>query len=447
MRPPFSRNLPRLNFSFVNWKFVVTVALVIFYIGLFARTISSGGLNSIIGDDFVGYWSVGKIANEQGYSKIYDLPALRQVQQGELIRLGYLGGNGATEYSPVPVAYLPVFILPLQVFARLPLQSSYWLWNGLNLLALIGYLAFFLHQAGSAEGTSYNNLRLLILSVFSYATISNLFSGQINVLLVISMGEVLRAALRGKPFLSGLWLGVLLIKPQLLILLIPFFIVCKEWKVLRGFILSSAGILLGSWLLSGPLGLRALVELLLGYTAGLPTNEPIIMANWRMLGLVINQAFNTNIGWLLVLIGSLLTLIWAFRLMRLRPPFGSPTWVTTLLGLSAASLALSWHTHFYMTMVLIPLLLFVVQKHAFPEGLYYVWVGLIPPVWLCALTLEKINPTILTLFPKFPQTLIAIAGLLMNLFLLIYCVKKAGREDQANKLCHLTEIIENVHGE
>ena len=53
----------------------------------------------------------------------------------------------------------------------------------------------------------------------------NFFFGQVNLWLLICAGEFFRAFLSAKPLKAGLFLGGWLLKPQLLILIIPFLLI------------------------------------------------------------------------------------------------------------------------------------------------------------------------------------------------------------------------------
>ena len=75
-------------------------------------------------------------------------------------------------------------------------------------------------------------------------------------------------------FPSGIWLGGLLLKPQLLIIIIPILIIQKNWKVLMGFFASSGVIIGSSLILSGTKGMRSLIDLWTQFGAGIAYKLP-----------------------------------------------------------------------------------------------------------------------------------------------------------------------------
>ena len=125
--------------------------------------------------------------------------------------------------------------------------------------------------------------------LLSFPVIVSLTEGQVEVFLVVCMGEFIRYALNKKPLLSGIWLGGLLLKPQLLIIIIPILMIQKNWKVLMGFFASSGVIIGSSFILSGTKGMRSLIDLWIRFSAGIATSSPERMINWRMVA--VNSEF------------------------------------------------------------------------------------------------------------------------------------------------------------
>ena len=156
--------------------------------------------------------------------------------------------------------------------------------SGLSLicLELILYLRFFIKDLTSKQVQP----RFMVLIVISYPVFLNFFWGRINVWLAICVGEFMRMAIKGKPFVSGLWLAGLLMKnPQSLVLILPVLLLQRSWKKLVGFAAGTIAVLVISLGLSGIQGVRALFDLWLKYAAAIPTNAPENMVNWRMLGI------------------------------------------------------------------------------------------------------------------------------------------------------------------
>ena len=94
----------------MNWQALIAVALVAFY----AATL---GFRVVIhrfpyyAQDFLAFWSAGKIADTSGYSQIYDIDQFKNIVAKELIRLGLLDTSTISDFFPIPVPYFAVFPL------------------------------------------------------------------------------------------------------------------------------------------------------------------------------------------------------------------------------------------------------------------------------------------------------------------------------------------------
>ena len=327
-----------------------------------------------------------------------DLENMRSFQLQALNALNSFTKEDISSFSPLPVAILSFFVLPFQALSNINFEFSYWIGTILNLVVLIGYLVFFLRNTNPGSDARVPGLKLLMLMLISFPVFKNIIEGQVNVFLLVCIGEFIRNAVRKKPVLSGVWLGGLLLKPQVLILIIPILLIMRHWKVLIGFAVSSSVILLSSIILSGFAGMQALINLLTKYSAGIASNTPGAMINWRMVGVNLNLLLNTTLGWVITGLGIILTLLAVYWLVKHCAPYGSSGWVVTMLGVFAGTLAITWHSHYHMAMVLIPFLIYVSANKLLPEKIPFLWVSLTPIAWfgmvilsLIFLILTKIN--------------------------------------------------------
>ncbi|HEU0294359.1 MAG TPA: glycosyltransferase family 87 protein [Anaerolineales bacterium] len=320
-----------------------------------------------LGGDYCAYWSAGKVANEYGYSEMYKLERLEEFQKPF--------APADLPFDIRPVAYLPVFILPFQVLARVNVFAGYGIWALINLAGCVVYLRFFVSRSIRQK----LDRRLLLLILLSLSMFSNLFFGQINIWLTICIGEHLRAALSGKPFQAGLWLGGLLIKPHYLILIGLVLLIQRYGKMLTGFMVSATLITSISFLMAGVEGLKHLSRLWLGYASSLPTADPFIMMNWRMVGLNLTDYFGATLAWLIATLGMILTFGMFVYLWRKPILINSTFYPIALLGTIAATTALAWHSHIFSGTILLAPLAYLVQKRdEIPQTLVTRWF-LIPP--------------------------------------------------------------------
>lgn len=201
-------------------------------------------------------------------------------------------------------------------------------------------------------------------------------------------------------------------------------LILRNYKVLLGFISSSGVVLITSLVLSGFTGLKALINLWASFSTGIATNSPERMINWRMLGVNLNSNLNTSLGWMIIGVGIILTLLVVYFLIKHNPPFGSTHWVMTVLGIFSATLAITWHSHYHMAVILIPFLVYALTHELLSENTLYLWVVTTPVAWfaigmigLLVFTLAKIN------ILNYQVLLIAFSGFAVNLALLVSIIK------------------------
>ena len=184
----------------------------------------------------------------------------------------------------------------------------------------------------------------------------------------------MRAYLEKKPLKAGVYLAGLLLKPQILVLIIPFLLLRGEVKVLGGFALVALVILTLSILLSRQEGLKELLLLWLKGAKGLPTTGPEIMMNWRMLLVHLSTFLSPTIGWVIAGLGMVLTAALTFYLWKKLPPNDGEAFVVAFLGTIAATLTITWHSHFHLGMLLLPPIIWLYHTNIFPKNLFYAWV-------------------------------------------------------------------------
>jgi len=272
-------------------------------------------------------------------------------------------------------------------------------------------------------------LKLLILMLISWPVFFNMACGQIEVFLLVCAGEFIRYAFSKKPVLSGIWLGGLLLKPQLLIIIVPIFLIMRNWKVLMGFIVSSGIILMTSLLLSGFAGMKALINLLTKFSDSVATAAPGIMINWRMVGVNVNALMNTSFGWVITGLGMVLTILAVYFLIKHNPPYGSSKWVMTMLGVFSATLAITWHSHYHMAMVLIPFLIYASLYKLLPEKILFLWGIVTPAAWFGTVIVGLFVMYFANIyFPTYPWIVAAFSGFILNLVILISTIKSSYKQ-------------------
>jgi hypothetical protein len=350
-----------------EWLRLAAFALVVFYAILAVWAVLHLGLFSVLGGDFRAFFAAARIAATSGFDQVYNLAVQKAVQKA--LMASYTAG----EVETIPVPFLPPFILPFIIFLPLGLSGGFALWTTLNIIILAVYLSRFVWKSKESS--------LLMLALLSFPIFLNFFFGQVSVWLLICIGEFLRAWEQGRPFHSGLWLGGLLLKPQILILLLPFLAVSREWGILTGFAVALTAVGAVSLALAGPEGLRAWAILLFRYTGNLPTINPEVMINLRMVGevlsvLLASEAVRSIVAGLSVVV-AMLALALSLRWRRRTPEERSGM----LLFLLAATSLVTWHSHIHMAAILIPPFLRQVSTRQMPPHLFVLWTMLPPAIY------------------------------------------------------------------
>lgn len=337
-------------------KLAIT-AIITFYLLLMGWQLFYGNLCNGIAFDYCAFWSSGRIIDEYGYRYIYDSDKLFNIQK-EIYPQAKINPN---TFEEAFILYLPPFLFPFKLLSKFNLSLSFYVWTIINVLILIAYLKFFIHEM-SKEKIKETNLWLVLMSLPFFL---NLFYGQVNIWLGIFIGEFIRARSQNKYIKSGMWLGGLLLKPQLLILLIPAFIFKKQLKIILGFLISSLFIGLLTWVMIGKEGLLDLLNIFYVSSQGAGHSNPSAMMNFRMLGIFFEVFSNSTISSFMVILGTASTLFIALLVFSRRHDFDSFSAAIFISGLLAATCLVTWHAHIHMSLVLIPPLILLLQNHLY----------------------------------------------------------------------------------
>ena len=410
--------LPFAHMTPAAWQNLAVAGLLLFYMGQVAFELLWGNLFGNLGSDFGAFWSAGHIANHLGYRWAYDLEVMKQVQREIVPISARLLGDSRT----IPAPLLPVFLLPFQLLAFLRPAIAFAAWSLLNLAGTVLYLRRFVARLGPASMDS----RLLLLCLASAPVFLNLFLGQANLWLMICVGESLLALTNRRPALAGAWLAGLLLKPQLLVLIVPALLLRRQFKVLAALALGGAALIGASWMLAGSEALSALARLWLGYAGGLPTNDIQLMMNWRMLSLHAAALLGDGPAQIILILGSLLTALAGIGLWMRRAAMETEHLPIVAVGIWAATAAVAWHSHVHSAVLLIPpLLMFAFRWPAIGPRILSSWVLIPSAAFLARLGLAALVR--LTVFPpnanSWVDSLGAVAQLGVNLWLLALAVR------------------------
>jgi hypothetical protein len=214
-------------------------------------------------NDFTFYLAAARIGLRHGWGSIYDL----SIQQAELDAMGSRIhiAELARYISPPPVAWLA---LP---FTPLPYEVGYWAWSAVLLVALVStwYLV--------APGGGRERLAHLAAAIGWLPVIYGLQLGQPGLFVALGVAGSYVLLRKGRPFVSGLALGVLVLKPQLGFLIPVALLVSGRYRAFAGAV-TALGILAAASAISiGPDGVVTYQERL-NFAAGVPVNRELTLA-------------------------------------------------------------------------------------------------------------------------------------------------------------------------
>jgi len=214
-------------------------------------------------NDFTFYYAAARIGVTHGWQSIYDLG----LQQSELYAIGsrIRIAELARYISPPPLAWLA---LP---FTLLPYPIAYFLWSALLLAALAGtwYLA--------APGAGRERVIHLVAALAWLPVIYALQLGQPGLFVALGVAGSYALLRSNRQFLSGLALGVIVLKPQLGFLVPVALLAGGRYRAVAGAAVGIGLLLLASAVNLGPDGIAAYAQRL-SFAADVPVNRQLTLA-------------------------------------------------------------------------------------------------------------------------------------------------------------------------
>jgi hypothetical protein len=163
----------------------------------------------VVGRDFLNLWMYGRAVFDAEPARFYDVAAYN-AELANLLGPGYLGQNW-----PNP----PTALVIMAPFGPLDYFPALAAWLSASLLAF--------YLAGRRE---MSDLRTLLIVLMSPAALLCFISGQSSLLTTAALLTVF-ASLDRRPVLAGVLIGLLTVKPQLVILFPFALIASRRWRV------------------------------------------------------------------------------------------------------------------------------------------------------------------------------------------------------------------------
>src|SRR5438445_2249950 len=208
---------------------------VLFYLTLFWRIVAEGEMFHRLGFDWTMFHAQAMALREHGGQRMYDLSET----DGYLRQLSSYYHGPAEFQTAQPVPYPPWFAAAVVPFTVPPPPIGFALWEAASVLAAV-YLAYRVRQFLPELGLP--GAAAAVLAAVPVATA--LYMGQVALLLAIPVAEMLVSFRAGRDFRAGVWLAVLLIKPQYALVFGLLILWKKRYQALAGLAVGALALLL-----------------------------------------------------------------------------------------------------------------------------------------------------------------------------------------------------------
>ncbi|MFH2009285.1 MAG: glycosyltransferase family 87 protein [bacterium] len=198
--------------------------------------------------------------------RAYRATALTAGQSGDIYDYHRSGDH---HLRTTPYTYPPLFACLIYPLAKLPLAFGYYLWCGLMLVSLGGAVVLIKRTIQVLGVQRSGLLAVAPLLLCPFILDSNLYWGQVNVLVMTLVAGVVLMEVRGRSLAAGSLLAVAAALKVLPALILLWFLARRDTRALAGFAATAVLVLLGIPALVGGPGWAwemnvAWVEILLG---------------------------------------------------------------------------------------------------------------------------------------------------------------------------------------
>ena len=307
------------------------------------------GLFGVLGFDYGVFWAAARALASGHPTAAYDLDALARYVQP---LTAYTPATVAGAPLVLPAPYPPLFFLLLSPLTTLDPVAGFVLWTLLNLVPAV----YVLHQLARRFGRGAGAMTA-ILSVFFFPLVQTLLLGQLTGLILFGFYQTYRGLERGQDLRAGVWIGVLLLKPQYALVLVLVLLLKRRWSALLGIASVGALCAVSAVALLGLDGLAtylASMRSVSGFRLVSAGVHPEYMISWR--GLLVNllpDGVSEAQGVALTLVLSVASLCMLPLLWRGRWNPHDGRFAARMLATMVITMLVSFHNHAYGAILLV----------------------------------------------------------------------------------------------
>ena len=314
-------------------------------------------------NDFLDWWVGGQFGLTRDAVGAYNYPTFAAAQA-----LALKSTHPVTFYHWV---YPPTMLLLFAPFARLTYVAAFFAWIAVTLSLYVIALYEILPYSLS-----------IVIALLPLPVVKNIFNGQTSFLMAGLLGLSM-VFIGRRPYLAGMFLGILTYKPQFVLFFPVALLITGQWRVIAGAI-ASASILFGATALAfGPnawlLYLRASKEL--NPTTFLPPPFNLAYVNQTVLGLMHEIGAGMTIAWVVHLAVALLATALACQIWMRPVPHSLKAAAFSIGVLTVTPYMLAYD----LTALSVPALFLVrdALAHGFIPGERFVLMGCFLALFLC----------------------------------------------------------------
>ena len=195
---------------------------LLFWVGYWV-TFVRGNLQ---GPDFFSFYSGAKLFVLKGGSAVYDL-ALQKQYELQVIP------HPPDRFVVLPYFHPPYYTLLIAPLAYLDYRTAYYAMAAVNIVLAAGLIVLLVRGSERIHGRSAVVAAALIGGFFPlFVTV---LQGQSDLVVLVPLAAAYTAWARGRLGWAGIFTGLALAKPQLLLLVPVLFITRRAWRALAGF--------------------------------------------------------------------------------------------------------------------------------------------------------------------------------------------------------------------
>jgi len=324
-------------------------SLLLIYLVLWGKMIASPSERT--GTDFMAFYTAGRVAQENGIAKAYDISLQQGIQETEV-------GFELREGQILPYLHMPYLIPVLQTLVTQSYVSSFVRW----ILLMIGVLAFGMYalMRWFPDEIQVTEKHLFLAGAMTFfPAFVSLLLGQDTALLFTGIALIGWGISCKKYWLSGAGLALMTIRPHFVILFaLPFMF--SQRKVFWWFLVFAGCLAILSFSILGIQGTKDFINVLMISAGGegYGTNETSM---YNLIGLFsrwlpfLSPAMIRTIGWFGYLIAILAIFTWSARTRNIENR--DLSWIVLACILTVP------HFHYHdLTILLFPLLTVELEK-------------------------------------------------------------------------------------